>query len=384
MKNMSLAKLLTLVFCCGLLFVQTSCSICRDGCLFRFGVPSCFCSCSSCQQVSVCENDCTLDYVPEGCSAEELMQVDLTDVPPNYLEPQVLDHDEYKIAVGDLLEVSLLTGDEDSVTNVLVAPDGMIYYLFLPPVRAENRTALEVAEDLRVLMRDMFTEPTVAVVPIEKIDLNYKILGQVTMPGVYPLVTAVNLREAIALAGGLNTGSYLGSTIALASLANSYLVRDGEKLNIDFKSLVFQGDDSQNIYLKKGDYIHIGSAVNDQVFVLGPRFGEAIPLKQNMTLVGALTPFYLQYQRDPYIAGKWTNVIIIRGKFECPCVIPVDFMKIITGEARDINLMAGDYIYVPDRDLPFGRQLVRIAIEAFVSGFSSAGAGYYITQYIGQ
>lgn len=373
--------LLLLLF---LVVAMTSCNIYKKGCCtLRLGVPDCFCP-QRCPCVTTCDDDCILEYVPEGCSAEDLSGVDLTEISEEYLRPQILEHEEYTITIGDVLEVSLLEGEENSLTHVVVAPDGMIYYLFLPAIRAYGRRAEEIAEDIREGLSGLYTEPVVAVVPIQKADLSYKIMGQVVMPGVYPLTSAVNLREAIAMSGGLSTGNYRGSTIAMASLANSYVIRDGNKLNIDFKSLIYRGDDSQNIYLKKGDYIHIGSAVSDQIFVLGPRFGQAIPFRDDMTLVGALSPFFLQYQRDPYIAGKWTNVIVIRGRFDCPCVFALDFMKIITGEARDIVLMPGDYIFVPDRDMPFGRVLVRIAIDAFVSSFSSASASAYVVDFVGR
>lgn len=289
----------------------------------------------------------------------------------------------YTFARGDLLEISLFTEEEKIGAHTVVAPDGSIYFQFLEPIQAEGRTAQEVALELTEGLKKIYLHPNVTVIPKSKSE-QYIIMGKVIKPGVYPLHTSTDLRSAIGEAGGLDEigNGFRGSTTRMANLTNSFIVRDRERLNINFQSLIYEGNDSQNIPVLPDDYIYIASSLDEEVYIMGPFLGRALPFKDGLSLVSALAPVYGSYNRDPYARGNWRDVLIIRGDLNCPFVIRADFLSILAAEAKDIYLLPGDIIYVPNYQARFGRALLQLVIDAFVSGFTSSAAQYYINQVL--
>lgn len=316
-----------------------------------------------------------IDYAPD-CGPYSPESIQGTPISRDLLNPLQPSGEKYRIDVGDLLEVSVLTHDENTVTTVVVAPDGNIYYAFLPAIPAKGRTTEEVAADIESGMAKILVTPSVLVVPKVKASQYFVILGKVNAPGVFPLNTAVTLRQAIGDAGGLAFGSYNDTTISVANLKASFVERDGQRLNIDFDALLYKGAENQNIYLRPGDYIYIASALDQEVYILGAVPARMSPYTDGLTLLGALTPAYGPYSMDPYVYGNWKDVLIIRGSLECPCVIRVDFTRILSGDARDVYIYPGDIIYVPHKTARFGRMLIKLAIEAFVSSFVSNWASF--------
>jgi protein involved in polysaccharide export with SLBB domain len=62
---------------------------------------------------------------------------------PEYFIPH--SPEERKLQIGDEVEIGVF-GQRDTIAeNVPVAPDGKLYYMFLPGIMAEGRTAEEVA-----------------------------------------------------------------------------------------------------------------------------------------------------------------------------------------------------------------------------------------------
>jgi len=118
----------------------------------------------------------------------------------NFYEPLITD---YKIGVGDVLEISVL-GDEDMLAeNVTVAPDGRIYYMFLEGIVAEGRTLEDLRAELESKMTRLFLTPTITIIPQFMSDNSFTILGRVRAPGLYPLEQTTTLRQAIGVSGGV-------------------------------------------------------------------------------------------------------------------------------------------------------------------------------------
>lgn len=311
--------------------------------------------------------DFIIDYAPD-CGPPE--KEEGAPIPPEFLNP-LQPKEKYRASPGDILEISVLSHDENTVSEVVVAPDGNIYYSFLNAIPAAGRTSEEIAADIESGMAKVLVNPSALVVPKIKANQYFMILGKVNRPGVYPLVSAVSLRDAIGLADGLALGTFRYSTSQVAALSESFVIRNNQRLDIDFNALINKGAEDQNIYLRPGDYIHIASAFDQEIYLLGSIRARIAPFKDGLTLVGALAPAYGPTSDDPYVEGNWRDVLIVRGRLECPCVIRADFKRIIDGEARDIYLQAGDIVYVPAKTARFGRALIKLAIDAFISSFIS-------------
>lgn len=334
-------------------------------------------------QVMVCWEDCVIDYTP--CDCEEILeQNDLSSTPltPELLNPYDPLDKEYRIAIGDVLEISIFGDEETSIENVVVAPDGYVYYTFLDAIPAIGKTISELRKEIASKLSHLFTNPMVTIVPSSIAELSYKVLGRVNQPGLYPIDGPIRLRDAIGRAGGVlredyeNKG-YDSPLYPVANLRDSFIIRNGKKLDIDFEKLMFTSQVSQNIYIRPGDYIYIAGWDIREVYVLGAvQAPIAIPWYRSLTLVGAIANASGWYSGHPYSADI-RKILVLRGPLECPCVIHIDLCKILNGEALDLYLKPNDIVYVYNKEFRFARELIRTAIYTFVQSFATAAASYY-------
>ena len=106
----------------------------------------------------------------------------------------------YRLGGGDRLAISVF-GHPDLSGEFEVDGTGEIAYPLLGQVQAAGHTLEElraiIADDLN---RDFLVDPNVSVEV-----LNFRpfyILGQVNAPGSYPYLSGLNVRQAVAIAGG--------------------------------------------------------------------------------------------------------------------------------------------------------------------------------------
>ncbi|MBB65417.1 MAG: hypothetical protein CMO81_10175 [Waddliaceae bacterium] len=299
-----------------------------------------------------------------------------TELPESYFLSY--DPKEYLVSVGDVLEISIFGHPDTIVEQVPVAPDGFLYYMFSDGIYAEGHTLDELSDDIERRVRHLFSNPEVTVIPRRIASARYVVLGKVRAPGEYELFSSVTLRQAIAEAGGLESALVEGTSIQAASLSQSFIIRDGKRLPIDFEKVMNTGDNSHNIYIRPGDYIHIASALSQQVYRLGAvREQRPVPYKDGMTVIGLLSGS-TDGSGGLIPDSAKGRVVILRGIKNNPTPIPVDVSAILAGTATDVYLMPGDVVYVPPKRFLFMRTLVRLAIETFVRAFGSSAGLYYV------
>lgn len=324
--------------------------------------------------------NCVLDF-DNGCPYDDGPATAPCRIDVIPLDPDPPLDQEYVFDVGDSIDISVFGDEETAVENVAVAPDGNIYYLFLNATPAAGMTITELSNAIASQLNEYYVDPLVSIVPKTAVNRTYRILGRVYKPGVYYLVEPKRIRDALAEAGGIITTYYEDSLRSdifnLADLTASFLIRDGRKMNVDFESLVFSADDTNNVPLMPNDYIYIAPAEHKYVYVLGNVLTpHRIVYAKGMTVMGALA-----------LAGGWTigtpyaadpsKLLIIRGALECPCVIRVDLNYITSGMARDVFLQPGDIVFAQNKTVRFGRELVRLAIATFLQSFASSAGSYW-------
>lgn len=291
---------------------------------------------------------------------------------------------EYRIQEGDVLEVTIFSEKETVVKEAPVAPDGRLYFLFVDGVQAEGRTLRELAATISDKISHLYQNAYVSILPKKVVNQHYMILGKVGKAGVYPITSSVTLRQAIGDAGGIAYGGYKGTTIAIASLRESFIVRDGKKLDVDFSKLLFSEGSDQDIYVLPGDYIYIASSLVKQIYLIGNvKEQKPIPYFDGMTLVQAISgPSGVTggFRIGGWEAANISNIMIVRGSLSSPQVMCVNLYKIIDGSARDVFLQPGDIVYVPNKKFRFGREIVRLAIDTFVEEFGTAAGEYYASK----
>ena len=237
----------------------------------------------------------------------------------------------YEIHPGDSFAMSVYNQPSLSATFI-IAPDGTAS---LPLVGLIKLSGLNL-EDATNLIEKKLTRylksPIVSLAPQGVSGYYFTIAGRVVKPGNYTVsLGQTRLLDAISLSGGFERGSFHGDTVELADLDNAYIKRDGKKLPVDFKKLVYEGDSLNNIPVLNGDYIYVPSTMSGYIIFLGEvgsnsyvGFTEGMTLLQGLSYVGGLrTETYSSYIR------------VIRGGKENTVVYTINIDKILKGKMRN-------------------------------------------------
>ena len=107
---------------------------------------------------------------------------------------------QYRLSVGDKLHI-LVFGQDDVSGEFQIDGAGNITMPLLGQVHAASRTLTQLQANITTALdRDYIVNPKVSIEV-----LNYRpfyILGQVASPGSYPYVSGMDVRQAVAIAGG--------------------------------------------------------------------------------------------------------------------------------------------------------------------------------------
>ena len=232
-----------------------------------------------------------------------------------------INYDSYILGPGDGLQIELLDLPELS-GRFSIGPDGTLYLPRLRALYAEGLTIEELRGFLTQQFKTYVLEPQVYLRPVEYRPIRVYVGGEVKRPGYYTLTGVQSTREEInestmslsnsntsglRLEEGTNTIASGSSSATLfptvfdairkaqgvtpyTDLARVQVIRkraDGLgggriKTNLNFLSLITDGDDSQNIRLFDGDTLNVGKSplvLRDQLLKAGqtnltPKFME--------------------------------------------------------------------------------------------------------------
>lgn len=194
----------------------------------------------------------------------------------------------YVIGAGDMLKVTVW--DHPELTNPagittgqdqgrLVQPDGTFYFPFLGNVKAAGRTTEEIRVEMTKNLEKYLRSPQldVAVAANGFRSQKFYVSGEVKTPGFFPVTDIpVTLSDAISQAGGVSPN---------ADLSDVALQRGGNTYHLNLYGLYYNGDLSQNVFLKNGDVINLPDRRLRKVFVMG----EVIKPSSVVMPVGKLT-----------------------------------------------------------------------------------------------
>ena len=158
--------------------------------------------------------------------------------------------DPYRINPGDILQVSVWK-EPDLQLQLLVNPDGHFAFPLAGDIAAEGKTVEEVRQELTTRLGKLIPDVVVTVSTLKLEGNRIYVLGQVTRPGDFVITRAVDVMQAISMAGG---------TTPFAKQDDVRILRrgtDGAQIAIPFRySEVQEGRKlDQNIVLRAGDMV---------------------------------------------------------------------------------------------------------------------------------
>ena len=167
-------------------------------------------------------------------------------------EEGAIESGTYQVNAGDVLSLEVWNEPSLSSEQFSVRPDGFVSIPVIGEMRASKKTILElqasIAEGLSRYLKD---EPTVVVSVLASNGNLVYVLGKVGRPGAFPLNGPMDVTQALAFAGGLNSFA-AENKIKVLRRDNS-----GQQRSIKFKyGQVKDGDKLEtNILLKSGDIV---------------------------------------------------------------------------------------------------------------------------------
>jgi len=158
-----------------------------------------------------------------------------------------LDPDVYTLGPGDVLQIGLW-GDVNRQEAVTVNPSGEILIPPVGPVDVAGRTLEEVRGMVTEILSDYYRPNILSVSLVSLRTFIVHVVGFVDEPGAVEVNGVTRVSQAIALAGGIQTG---GST------RNIVVRRNGEALRADLVAYSQIGDNTFNPFLRDGDAIYV-------------------------------------------------------------------------------------------------------------------------------
>ena len=272
---------------------------------------------------------------------------------------------------GDIIDIHFYGNSALSRTNVFIGPDGRITYLQANGVTAAGLTVEELRQKLDQQLAEFYTSPRTMVIPVTFNSKKYFMLGKVNAKGAYALDRPLTLLEAVARAKGLETGLYQRTTVEMADLGRSFIVRGNEKLDVDFERLFLEGDLSQNIAIEPNDYIFFASTGANDIYVLGE-----VMLPGPLGFVSDATVMTAIADRGGYSEKAFKKrVLVVRGSLEEPETFVVDTGGTLDGRLQDFRLQARDIVYVSRRPWVKAEELLDEAASSFIQGAVTTWAG---------
>ncbi len=277
---------------------------------------------------------------------------------------------------GDTLNISLLIfapgaapnatlfNATEARTDVPIGPDGRITFLQARDVPAAGLTVDELRAKLDESLSTYYQNPRTIVVPSAIRSKKYVVLGAVANRGVYPFDRPVTIIEAIARAGGLQTGLYEDRAVEMADLQHSFLARNGQRVPLDFERLFQHGDLSQNLPLQPDDYLYFASANSNEIYVLGEVNNPGVLVfAPNPTAMNAIA------SRGGFTEKAYRRrILVIRGSLNNPQTFVVEAANVLGGKASDLKLQPKDIVFVSESAWIKAQDVLDTAARAFIQG----------------
>lgn len=157
--------------------------------------------------------------------------------------------EEYHIGPGDILEISVWK-NPDLTKELVVLPDGKIQFPLIKELDVAGKSVAELETELIGRLEKYVPEPDLSIRVIQVNSMLVYVIGKVTRPGRIAINTNIDVLQALAVAGGLNS-------FAKEKEIGIFRKKDGKTLTFNFNyAEVSEGKKlEQNITLQRGDVI---------------------------------------------------------------------------------------------------------------------------------
>jgi len=239
------------------------------------------------------------------------------------------------LEAGDLIEVNVYNVPE-LATKARISSAGDVYLPLIDSVHVAGLTAEEAEGIIQKRLSDggFVKNPHVTLFVDQYASQGASVLGEVSRPGVYPVLGEQRLFDLVSAAGGFTEKAGRGITITHRSQTDkpvtvplSRNVADNPESNVP----IFPGD---TVIVHKADLVYVvGDVGRPSGFLMGR---GRLTVLQAIALAGGTT-------RTANLGGAR----IIRDGPNGITESPVPLKKILNAKAPDVTMQADDILFVP-------------------------------------
>ena len=257
-----------------------------------------------------------------------------------------------RIGPGDLLELKVF-GTPELGSTVRVSGAGEINVALIGAIKIAGLTTEQAQTEMERRFRDggYLRDPHVDILVKEFASQGISVLGEVTHPGVYPLLGTPRLLDAIAAAGG--TTARAGNTVVVAHRND---LDPPQKVLLSHEA---EQVSTEDVELRPGDTVVVSRTgivyVSGDVHTPG---GFVMDQNENLTVLQAIA---LAQGLNPTASLGRTR--IIRRHEGTLKEIPVALKEIMEAKSPDLELQDTDVLFVPSST---SKSAARKSLESIV------------------
>jgi polysaccharide export outer membrane protein len=189
---------------------------------------------------------------------------------------------EYRIGIGDRLDVVFLYHSNLTTRHLLVRDDGRISLPHVGDQMAMGFTPMELDSVLTERFSEILRQPNLSVIVNEPAEKLVYVLGKVKKPGGYPFERPVSLLSALALAGGVDSGGKTENTVLIRRTTATEVVG----IEIDVKAIMKGNAVHNDLLLKNYDIVYVPQSRLSSVEDFAQSVSKIIELPLGTTLTG--------------------------------------------------------------------------------------------------
>ena len=267
----------------------------------------------------------------------------------------------FRIGPGDLIDVSVFNVPE-LTSEMRVTGDGNISVALVGSVHIADLTTTEAESAIhdKLVEGGFLRNPQVTVFVKEFVTQGISVLGEVSRPGIYPLMGSRRLFDAISAAGGMTDKAGRMVTITRREKPNEPIsvVLDKDTAKSTASNVnIFPGD---TVVVSKAGVVYVvGEVARPSGFIMDNN--ESLTVLQAIALAQGLT-------RDARLSGSK----IIRKTPEGLHEVSLDLGKLLQGKQADVAMQNEDILFIPRNG---AKAAARRSLEAIIQ--AATGVAVY-------
>ncbi|MCB1195021.1 polysaccharide biosynthesis/export family protein [bacterium] len=156
----------------------------------------------------------------------------------------------YTVKPKDILTIKFYRHLDLNQESAEVTPDGTLLMPLIGPVKVAGLTITEIERKLIDLYsQDYLKNPYITVAVLSR---RYYVLGEVKLPGAYPMQGTVTVLTAITQAGGFTDYAAENKVAVIRTIGNQK-----QTIKVNVERIIKTGDTGEDVILQPGDVVNV-------------------------------------------------------------------------------------------------------------------------------